>query len=107
MELDVGAHSPTPIRRPETEPRTDVIEGDSVPRDPASPRTLAGVGITPNAVARAIEDLKQSGYRPLHARPAAPEPSSIPRRASPQGAMCETERRRASGRHTPVEEDVS
>jgi hypothetical protein len=39
---------------------------------------LDGVGIAPNAVARAIEDLKRSGYRPLHARQAA-EPSSIPR----------------------------
>ena len=79
MDLHVDAHSPTPIRRPEAEPLTDVIEGGGVPRSPALPRRLDGVGITPNAVVRAIEDLQRSGYRPLHARRAAPEPSSIPR----------------------------
>ena len=79
MDLHVDAHSPTPIRRPGAESFTDVIEGGGVPRDPALPRELDGVGITPNTVARAIQDLKRSGYRPLHARLVAPEPSSIPR----------------------------
>ena len=61
------------------EPLADVIEGGGLPWGPALPRELDGVGIAPNAVARAIEDLKRSGYRPLHARLAAPERSSIPR----------------------------
>jgi hypothetical protein len=78
LDLHVDAHSPTPIRRPGAEPLTYVIEGGGFPRGLALPRELDGVGITPNAVARAIEDLKRSGYRPLHARLAAPEPSSIP-----------------------------
>ena len=42
---------------------------------PALPRELDGVGIAPNAVERAIEDLTRSGYRPLHARLAPPERS--------------------------------
>ena len=85
MDPHVDAHSPTPIGRPGAEPLTDVIEGGGVPRGPALPRELDGVGITPNAVARAIEDLQRSGYRPLHARLAAPEPSSLPRARAAQG----------------------
>ena len=79
MDLRVDAHSPIPIRRPGAEPLADVIEGGGLPWGPALPRELDGVGIAPNAVARAIEDLQRSGYRPLHACQAAPEPSSIPR----------------------------
>jgi hypothetical protein len=80
LDLHVDAHSSsTPICRPGAEPCTDLIERAGLPRVPALPRELDGVGITPNGVARAIEDLKRSGYRPLHARLAAPEPSSIPR----------------------------
>ena len=79
MDLHLDASSPTPTRRPGAEPLTGVIEGGGLPWDPLLPRRLAGVGITPNGVARAIEDLKRSGYRPLHTRLAAPEPSSIPR----------------------------
>jgi len=79
MELHVNAPSPTPTRRPGAEPLTGVIEGGGLPWGPVLPRERDGVGITPNAVARAIEDLTRSGYRPLHARLAAPEPSSIPR----------------------------
>lgn len=79
MDPHVDAHSPTSTGRPGAEPLTDVIEGGGVRRGPALPRELAGVGITPNAVARAIEDLQRSGYRPLHARLAAPAPSSLPR----------------------------
>ena len=79
MDLRVDAHSPTPIRRPGAEPLADVIEGGGFPWGPALPRELDGVGIAPNAVERAIEDLTRSGYRPLHARLAPPEGSSIPR----------------------------
>jgi hypothetical protein len=89
VNLHLDAHSPTPIHWPEAEPLTDVTEGGDVPRDPALPRELDAVGITPNAVARAIEDLKRSGYRPLHAHLAAPGPRRSRGRASPQGATCE------------------
>lgn len=51
----------------------DLTEQAGLPRVPALPRELDGVGIAPSAVTRAIEDLKQSGYRPLHTRRAAPE----------------------------------
>ena len=71
MDPRVDTHSPTPIRWPGAEPLTDVIEGGGLPWGPALPRELDGVGITPNAVARAIEDLQRSGYRPLHACQAA------------------------------------
>jgi len=69
MNLQVDAHSPIPIRRQLTEPLTHRIEGDGLPRGQVLPSTreLAGfLGINPNTVARAIEDLKGSGYRPLH-----------------------------------------
>ena len=79
MDLRVDAHSPIPIRRPGAEPLADVIEGGGLPWVPALPRELDGVGITPNAVARAIEDLQRSGYRPLHTCRGVPELSSIPR----------------------------
>ena len=84
MNLHMDAHRLIPIRRPGAEPRTDLIERAGLPWGPARPKELDGVGITPNEVARAIEDLQRSGYRPLHACLAAPEPSSIPRpRAAP------------------------
>ena len=72
MHLQVDVHSPLPIRRQLTEPLTHVIEGGGVPGDQALPsiRELAGsLGIDPNTVARAIEDLKRSGYRPLRPSP--------------------------------------
>lgn len=69
----VDAHSPTPICWPGAGPLANVIEGSGLLRDPARPREY-GIGITPNAVTRAIEDLTRSGYRPLHARLATPEP---------------------------------
>jgi len=81
MSLHVDAHSPLLIRRPLTEPLTHVIEGLGVPRDQArsSIRELGGfLGSNPNTVARTIEDLKRSGYRPLRPRLAAPDPWSIP-----------------------------
>jgi hypothetical protein len=79
LDLHVDAHSSIPICWSGAEPCTDLIERVDLRRVPARPRELGGVGITSNAVARAIEDLKRSGYRPLHARLAAPGPSSIPR----------------------------
>ena len=65
MRLRVDAHSPIPIRWQLTEQLKHVIEGGGVPRDQALPsiRELAGfLGINPNTVARAIEDLKRSGH---------------------------------------------
>ncbi len=65
MRLQVDEHSPIPIRRQLTEQLKHAIEGGRVLRNQALPsiRELAGVlGINPNTVARAIEDLKQSGY---------------------------------------------
>jgi GntR family transcriptional regulator len=63
--LGVDAHSPIPIRRQLTEQLKHVIEAGGVPRNQPLPsiRALAGfLGINPNTVARAIEDLKQSGH---------------------------------------------
>jgi GntR family transcriptional regulator len=65
MNLQVDAHSPIPIRRQLTEQLRHVIEGGGVPPDQALPsiRQLAGfLGINPNTVASAIEDLKGSGH---------------------------------------------
>src|SRR5882672_3275555 len=65
MNLHVDARSPIPIRRQLTEQLKHAIEIGGVPRDQALPsiRELAGfLGINTNTVARAIEDLKQSGY---------------------------------------------
>jgi DNA-binding transcriptional regulator YhcF (GntR family) len=63
--LRVDGHSPIPIRRQLAEQLKHVIEAGRVPRDQPLPsiRELAGfLGINPNTVARAIEDLKQSGH---------------------------------------------
>ena len=79
LVLHVDVHSSTPMCRPGAEPCPDLIERVGLPRVPALTRELDGVGITPNAVGRAIEELRRSGYRPLHARLATPRPSSIPR----------------------------
>ena len=68
MNLHLDAHSPTSIRRPVVEPLTNVIEGGGLPREQALPSIRARAdspGGDPNAVTRAIEDLKRSGYRPL------------------------------------------
>jgi GntR family transcriptional regulator len=65
MRLRVDAHSPIPIRWQLTEQLKHVIEGGGVPRDEALPsiRQLAGfLGINPNTVTHAIEDLKRSGH---------------------------------------------
>ena len=65
MRLRVDAHSPIPIRWQLSEQLKHVIEGGGVSREQALPsiRELAGfLGINPNTVARAIEDLKRSGH---------------------------------------------
>ncbi len=65
MRLRVDAHSPIPIRWQLTEQLKHVIEGGGVPRDEALPsiRELAGfLGINPNTVTHALEDLKRSGH---------------------------------------------
>ena len=65
MRLRVNARSPIPIRWQLSEQLKHVIEGGGVPGDQALPsiRELAGfLGINPNTVARAIEDLKRGGY---------------------------------------------
>jgi GntR family transcriptional regulator len=65
IRLHVDARSPIPIRWQLSEQLKHVIEAGGVPRDQALPsiRELAGfLGINPNTVARAIGDLKQSGY---------------------------------------------
>jgi len=93
MGLHVDEHSPIPIRRQLTEQLEHVIEGGDVPRDQALPQH-PGAGRLPridlNTVARAIEDLELSEYRPLRPRPEAPEPASIGGGPPPQGATYET-----------------
>jgi GntR family transcriptional regulator len=65
IHLRVDARSPIPLRWQLSEQLKHVIEAGSVPGDQALPsiRELAGfLGINPNTVARAIEDLKRSGH---------------------------------------------
>ena len=65
MRLQVDARSPIPIRRQLAEQLKHAIEGGGLPPDQALPsiRELAGfLGVNPNTVARAIEDLKRGGY---------------------------------------------
>ena len=65
IRLRVDAQSPIPIRWQLSEQLKHVIEAGRISRDQALPsiRELAGfLGINPNTVARAIEDLKRSGY---------------------------------------------
>ena len=84
LDLHVEAHSSTSICPPGAEPCTD-LKRAGLPSVPGLARDLDSVGIEPNAVARVIEELKRSGYRPLHARLTAPEPSSILRARVAQG----------------------
>ena len=86
LNLRIDPRSPIPIRRQLTEQLKHLIEGGSVPREEALPsiRELAGfLGINPNTVARAVEDLKRSGHVesrrgsgvfPASAPPARPAP---------------------------------
>ena len=97
----MDAHSPTPIRRPEAEPLADVIEGGGLPRGPALPRELDGVGIAPNAVVRAIEDLHAER---VPAAACAPGPAGAlvdPAGGVAPDATCETEKRQSLGEASP------
>jgi hypothetical protein len=79
------------------------VEGGGVPRHQALPRVRALAGVlsgSPEAVARAIEDLGRSGYRPLRPRPMAPDPASM-RHAWDGGAD------RDAGEPSPVKEAES
>jgi DNA-binding transcriptional regulator YhcF (GntR family) len=65
MRLQVDVRSPIPIRRQLAEQLKHAIERGGLSPDQALPsiRELAGfLGVNPNTVARAIEDLKRSGY---------------------------------------------
>src|SRR2546426_4491017 len=87
MNLKVDGHSPIPIRRQLTEQLRHAIEGGGIRRDQALPsiRELAGfLGVNPNTVARAIDDLKRSGYvearrgKGIFVAPAPPPPPPPP-----------------------------
>jgi DNA-binding transcriptional regulator YhcF (GntR family) len=81
MDSPLDVHSPTPIRQPVAESRMSVIAGEGLARGPSLPsiRELSDPsGATSGAVTRAIEDLKRSGYRPLHPDPTGPPRASIP-----------------------------
>jgi hypothetical protein len=85
MDPHADVHSPTPIRRLMAKAPTNVIKRGGLPREQALPsiRALAySPGADPNAVTRAIKDLKRSGYRPL--RPPSGGAAALvqPRRAS-------------------------
>jgi GntR family transcriptional regulator len=65
LALKIDVRSPITIRRQLSEQLKHLIEGGGVPREEALPsiRELAGfLGINPNTVARAVEDLKRSGH---------------------------------------------
>ena len=75
MLRPVDAHGPIPARSQLTDQLKQVIEGGGGLRDQAgfaSGRWPVASGSNPNLAARAIEDLKRSGYRPLHPCPKAP-----------------------------------
>jgi hypothetical protein len=58
------------------------VENGGVSRHQVLPRAWALTGVlsaNPDAVARAIDDLGGSGYRPLGPRPMAPDPASMGR----------------------------
>src|SRR3989449_10796699 len=89
MNLKIDGHSPIPIRRQLPEQLKPVIESGGVARDQALPsiRELAGfLGINTNTAARAVEDLRRSGYgeagrgRGVFVAPAPPVRPSPPLR---------------------------
>ena len=84
LRLDVDARSPIPVRRPLAYPLSGVSDGAGLPRGdtpPGIPALVGGLDRTPSTVVLAIENLKRSGYRPLHSGLTAPEPSSVPQAA--------------------------
>jgi GntR family transcriptional regulator len=113
MRLRVDARSPIPIRWQLSEQLKHVIEAGGVPQDQALPsiRELAGfLGINPNTVARAIEDLKRSGYvearrgKGVFVAAAAPPRSSLAHR---EGFLKDTVIRAAALGMTPDDVAVS
>jgi GntR family transcriptional regulator len=89
IHLRIDARSPIPIRWQLSEQLKHVIEAGGFPPDQALPsiRELAGfLGINPNTVARAIEDLKRSRYvearrgRGVFVTAASPPRSSVTHR---------------------------
>jgi GntR family transcriptional regulator len=107
IHLRVDAHSPIPIRWQLSEQLKHVIEAGGVPRDQALPsiRELAGfLGINPNTVARAIEDLKRSGYVEARRGKGVFVASASPARPSPtprEGFLKDTVIRAAALGMTP------
>jgi len=86
MRLRVDAQSPIPIRWQLAEQLKHAIEGGGVSRNQPLPsiRELAGfLGINPNTVARAIEDLKRSGYVEARRGRRVFVASTLPTRTSP------------------------
>ena len=80
MNLPLDVHVPIPIRQPVAGPRMSSIAGEGL----GGP-WLTGIrersdssGAASSAVDRAIQDLKGSGYRPLHPDPARPQRASMP-----------------------------
>ncbi len=78
MRLHIDDDRSIVVRHQPMEGIESRVEG-GVPRHQALPRVrvLAGESANPDAVARAIEDLGRSGYRPLRLRPMAPDPASM------------------------------
>jgi DNA-binding transcriptional regulator YhcF (GntR family) len=86
MRLHVDAHSPIPIRWELAEQLKHAIERGGVPRNQPLPsiRELAGfLGINPNTVSRAVEDLKRSGYVEARRGKRVFVASTLPTRTSP------------------------
>src|SRR5256885_16432189 len=86
MNRKVDGHSPIPIRRQLTEQLRHAIEGGGIGRARAPPsiRELAGfLGVNPNTVARAIDDLKRSGYVEARRGKGIFVPPAPPARPSP------------------------
>ena len=82
MDRPLNVHVSVPVLQPVAESRVSVTAGEGLLRGQsvASIRERSGsTRVTSNAVMRAIEDLKGSGYRPLHPGPMGPPGASIPR----------------------------
>ena len=80
MNPPLDLHAPIPILQPVAGSRLSVVAGEGLPRGPS----LTGLrersdssGVTSNPVTRAIDDLKGSGYRPLHPDPTRPPRASM------------------------------
>ena len=80
MPWHIDVHDQIPGRRQLAEPLAD-LGGGGPPQDHARPdiRERAGfLDSNPNPVARVLEELERSGYRPLAPGLTAQAPSSIP-----------------------------